>query len=201
MAFLRPEFTRTLTKRLSEGSCINLISPHGQGRRRTLEDLCRCLPETMHVLQANLRNSPQSLSAMLAGLAAQAELDGADSLEDLLNILTRRTGRSLLILHNLDELQPGAASGYDDAFFAALSGICNHAGIALLCVSERVPEDWPLQIESILLPPLAPKQLLAELARRNPPAPPEIWPEIAAWLAGQPAPYTLLDQPQAWPDR
>ena len=63
---LRPAFTEDLAARLAEGACINLVSPHGQGRRRTLADLYGCLPSSMQVLQANLRHYPQSLAAMLA---------------------------------------------------------------------------------------------------------------------------------------
>jgi hypothetical protein len=202
MDCLRPEFSRALAERLSEGDCINLISPHGQGRRRTLEDLRRhCLPATTHVLQANLRDYPQSLSTMLGDLSTQAGLAGTGSMEALLDRLPQMAGRTLIVLHNFDELNPCLASGYDDAFFEALNGIHERVGIALLCVCEQVPEAWPLQIESIHLPPLTPEQLMAELARRNFAVPPESWPDIANWLAVQPAPYSLLEQPDTWPAR
>jgi hypothetical protein len=198
---LRPEFTRALTERLSEGDSINLISPHGQGRRRTIEDLRRCLPALMPVLRANLRDFPRSHTAMLTGLIAQAGLAVTDSMKSLLDQLPQVADRTLIILHNFDELQPGKASGYDDAFFAALNGMRGRDGIALLCVSEQVPEASPLQVEALPLPPLTPEQLMAELARRNVPAPPKSWPNIAKWLANQPAPYSLLKQPNTWPTR
>jgi hypothetical protein len=196
---LRRSFTRALARRLGEGGCINLISPHGQGRRRTLDDLRRCLPAAMPALQTNLRHDPQSLSTLLADLTSQAGFDDTDSLEDLLDRLAQRPGRTLIILHNFDELQPGPASGFDDAFFAALNATRGRSGIALLCVTEHMPTDWPLHLDSMPLPPLGPDQILAELARRDPPVPQDTWAAIADWMAGQPAPYALLEQPENWP--
>lgn len=186
---------------MSEGDCIVLVSPHGQGRRRTLEDLRGCLPASMPAFQANLRNYPSSLQAMLADLTSQTSLAPMDSLDGLIDRLPQLSERTLIILHNFDELQPGRISGYDDAFFETLNGIRKRPGIALLCVSERLPENWPLHIETVPLPPLTPDQILAELTRRNVPAQPESWPEIASWLAGKPEPYSLLDLPETWPDR
>ena len=69
----------------------------------------------------------------------------------------------------------------------------------LLCVSERRREACPLAIEAVPLPPLREEQILAEMARRQPPIDRSTWPGIARWMAAQPAPYTLLEKPQDWP--
>lgn len=196
---LRPEFTGQLAERLAEGACIKLVSAHGQGRRRTLSDLSLCLPGSMTVLQANLRDYPQSLASMLADLASQIGLDGIDSLEDMLDRLAQRSERTLIILHNLDELRPGTASGYDDGFFTSLNGVRSRSALSLLCVCEHAHADWPLDIETLFLPPLTPDQALAEMTRRDPPVGPGERPAIARWIVAQPAPYALLEQPEAWP--
>lgn len=201
MACLRPEFTRVLAESLHTGACINLISPHGQGRRRTLADLRHCLPASMSVLLANMRDHPRNPAAMLAGLAAQAGRDAPDGLETLLDRLTGRSERTLIILHNLDEMQQDETGGYGEDFLAALATVRVRAGIALLCVSERPPQAWPLDLEMLTLPPLNEEQILAELARRDAPVRREDWPRIARWLAGQPAPYSLLARPDTWPAR
>jgi len=196
---LRPAFTMELAERLQAGGTINLISLHGQGRRRTLTDLRQCLPSSLRVLQANLRDCPHSLTALLDTLARQVGLAEITTLEALLDRLASDHAATLIILHNFDELQPGEASGYDDPFFMGLNSIANRETIALLCISEQLPNTWPLQIEALPLPPLNRLQLLDELYRRQPPGTADKWPEIAAWLASQDAPYTLLDQPEAWP--
>lgn len=196
---LRPDFTEQLAEKLGKGACIKLVSPHGQGRRRTLADLRRCLPGDICVLQANLRDYPQSLTAMLADLASQAVLSGANALETMLGQLQQRSGHTLIILHNLDELHPGPDSGYDDVFFRTLNTIATRPGIALLCVCEHEQADWPLNMEAIFLPPLTPDQVLEEIARRNPPIEPDTWPAMARMIAKQPCPYTLLERPETWP--
>ena len=200
---LRPAFTEDLAARLAEGACINLVSPHGQGRRRTLADLYGCLPSSMQVLQANLRHYPQSLAAMLADLYSQAGLTdvGPDigGFDDLLDRLPERRHATLIILHNLDELEFGEASGYDAAFFAALNATRGRDGLSLLCVTGRVHGAWLPDIGTVMLPPLTVDEILAELRRRQPPGDAGAWPGIAAWMAAQPAPYTLLEQPEDWP--
>ncbi len=55
-AFLRPEFTALLTAKILTGESLNLISPHGQGRRRTLHDLRHNLPKPLQLFHFNMRN-------------------------------------------------------------------------------------------------------------------------------------------------
>lgn len=199
MCLIRPKFTEALAARLAEGAAINLVSPHGQGRRRTLVDLRRCLPDSMLVLQTNIREHPHRLASLLADLGTQAGLTDVARFDGLLDALQQRSTPTLIILHNLDELEAGAASGYDGDFFAALNGIHGRTGLSLLCVSERVPAAWPLDLETVMLPPLTEAQILAELERRNPPVAASAWPGIARWMAAQSAPYTLLDRAETWP--
>jgi len=55
-AFLRPEFTSHITVQLLAEESINLIRPHGQGRRRTRYDLRQNLPASIHVFHMNMRS-------------------------------------------------------------------------------------------------------------------------------------------------
>lgn len=197
---LRPTFTEDLATRLQHGAGIQLVSPHGQGRRRTLADLRRCLPDSMTMLQANLREYPQDLTAMLADLGTQAGTTGTGSFGAWLDVREQGPERTLIVLHNLDELQEGTDSGYDDGFFAALNGVKERPGLSLLCVSERLREAWPLHLEVLMLPPLTADEILTELQRRNPAVASTAWPGLARWMAAQPAPYSLLERPEeAWP--
>jgi hypothetical protein len=183
---LRPAFTESLVERLSTGACLALTSPHGQGRRRTLQDLRHALPASMRVLQANLRHCPQDQMQLLTTLAEQAGISDADNLERLLEQLPRQT---LIILHNFDELQPGEASGFDARFFAALNGMDKHAGLALLCVCESIPPELQRSIEACSLPPLTGKEIANELALRGVAATSE---QIES-IAHSPAPYSAIE--------
>jgi len=189
--YLRPAFTQALAERLLNGASLNLTGPHGHGRRRTLRDLRHCLPASLRVLQANLRRYPQDLAVLLNDLSTQGGCKTTEHLGTLLDALARRGGKTLLILHNFDELQTGEESGYDDRFFAQLNDIRGRPNLSLLCVSERVHDEWPLRDEEMRLPPLTGEQIIAELRRRGV-AEPELW-QIADRLRQEQAPYTALD--------
>lgn len=108
-----------------------------------------------------------------------------------MDTLEQKGGKTLLILHNFDELQSGEESGYDDRFFGLLNGIRDRSHASLLCVSEHPHDDWPLQLEQIPLPPLTGEQIAAELRRRN--VDESRLSEITDQLLQQHAPYTALD--------
>lgn len=112
------------------------------------------------------------------------------SLDALLGQLEQWPEKTLLILHNFDELQPGGTSGYDDGFFELLNGIHDRSGLSLLCVSEHLRHNWLLQLEEMHLPPLTKEQIMDELRRRGV-AEPEL-PKTAGRLLQQKTPYVAL---------
>ena len=62
---LRPEFTQQLAARLLQGTNINLIGAHGQGRRRTLGDLQHLLADTIPIQKIDLQRDNIELSIWL----------------------------------------------------------------------------------------------------------------------------------------
>lgn len=192
-SYLRPRFTRELAKRLLHAGSVNLISPHGQGRRRTLADLRTLLGDSMQLLQANIRNYPHSASQLVHDLCHQAGCSDG-TLEALSKHLVQGNRRWLIILHNIDELHPGNSSGFNDSFFNALNSIAGLSAVALLCVSEYPVGDWPLSTDPLPLPPLSVEQLQAEIKRRNPGGSESERESLASWLSQQAAPYSLLDE-------
>jgi len=129
---LRPEFTRILADHLLLGSNINLSGAHGQGRRRTLQDLCHTLPDSVRIHQFDFRRDRS----------------------DPLNWLKQddyNSNQTLLILHNFNEME---ASGKSQPFLDLLIQLCARNDISLLCVTE-CEEQNSLKLESFRLPPLA----------------------------------------------
>ena len=125
---LRPEFTQQLAERLLQGSHINLISPHGQGRRRTLQDLRHLLPDTLLIQQVDLQRDNIDLSRWLMQF-------------------TGITSPTLLILHNFHCM-------HDPDIFKQLNQLTSNKHLTCLYVSEEVLADLPLDAENLLLPPL-----------------------------------------------
>ncbi|MDQ6972084.1 MAG: hypothetical protein Q9M30_05495 [Mariprofundaceae bacterium] len=157
-SLLRPAFTHALATSLQLGASINLIAPHGLGRRRTVQDLRRILPSGMRVLYADIRFNTGDLPALLKDLCTQAGLQGMHitNLALLVEALASRTSPTLLILHNIDLLRPGSTHARDPLFDTALlSQLCrfaDHPHLALLTVSEAVYPDWPLPCEPLPIP-------------------------------------------------
>lgn len=190
---LRPAFTRQLAGKVADGGAINLISPHGQGRRRTLADLHRLLPPSTAILQGNLRNHPNSAQALLADLGRQISPDTND-LGTLLTQLTQTKRKWLLILHNFDELRKTKESGYNALFFTHLNSIVNSPAIALLIVSEEPAEEISPAIAPLHLPSLRHEDLAAEIHRRAPDLDAIQRNNLAGLLLQHPAPYTMLTE-------
>ena len=130
--FLRPDFTRMLADHLLLGSNINLSGAHGQGRRRTLKDLCHTLPDSVRIHQFDFRRDRS---------------DPAIGLEEN----DYNSDQTLLVLHNFNELEPGERS---QMFLDRLIQLCTRNNISLLCVTER-EEQNSLKLESFQLPPLS----------------------------------------------
>ncbi len=76
---LRPRFTFQLCDALLAGESINVISPHGQGRRRTLQDLQRILSKSWRIFQVDMKAVEKSESSFLDTLLTQAEIKNIDN--------------------------------------------------------------------------------------------------------------------------
>ena len=205
---LRPEFTAALAHKLLAGACINLVSPHGQGRRRTLADLRAVLPDALQIFQIDMRIHKDDYQGFYDNLHVQLGCPTMDTnqITLLLDLLEESAQPCLLILHNFDELRHRKAvkGGYNSHFMHALNSIPGRTNIGLLCVSECAHQHYllsadgamlpgsNLQAEVIQLPPLTRKQLLAELLSRNITLPDEELSALASYLLKHDSPYTEI---------
>lgn len=130
-----------LAERLLGGESINLISPHGQGRRRTVNDLRAVIPSSLSVQYIDLRLNPDGLKATVYDCLQQHH-------------------PLLLIVHNFNLLQ-------DQRVIEQLNSIKKLNHISLLCISENAKDQPSLAAENINLPPLTHSQLMAEINCRG----------------------------------
>lgn len=207
---LRPELTTSLAYRLMAGEMITLISPHGQGRRRTLSDLGNRTADSLLTIQLNMQIYQHDFRGFLTDISKQAEHPEmvTSSFSPLLDQLTKAKQNVLIILHNFDELREcsAAISGYNCDFFNDLNSIRQRTNISLLSVCEQHHANYLLQhdgselsgsslvSELLQLPALTHQQLLAELVRRTLPVRENDLPELTDWLLKQTAPYSILDR-------
>ena len=131
--YLRPEFTRMLADHLLLGSNINLSGAHGQGRRRTLKDLCHILRDSVHIHQFDFR---RDLSDPLTWLEEHDD---------------NSSSQTLLILHNFNEMESDEKR---QLFLDRLIKLCNRRDISLLCITECEEQNL-LKLDSFQLPPLS----------------------------------------------
>jgi len=153
-----------LAERLLGGASINLISPHGQGRRRTVKDLRAVITSSLSVQYIDLRLNPDDLQATVSGCLQQQN-------------------PILLIVHNFNLLR-------DTGVMEKLNSIKNINHISLLCISEKAEDQPFLEAEDVCIPPLTQSQLMDEIKHRDHGEDPA----TVDWLLAQPAPYTALDQ-------
>ncbi|OIO74420.1 MAG: hypothetical protein AUJ57_02235 [Zetaproteobacteria bacterium CG1_02_53_45] len=207
---LRPEFTQSLATRLLAGQSINLLSPHGQGRRRTLQDLRHILPESLRIHQINMRHHHADYNGFYHDLCLQIECSTSalGALDELLDLIEQSGQKTLLILHNFDEIRnrSALAGGYNQGFMQTLNSVRYRENIALLYVGECEYDNYLLQedgtalsdstldADRLELPALRLDQLLSELQRRALPLSANELNELAGWLLGQHAPYSILDE-------
>lgn len=160
-SMLRPLFTQQLAQRLMHGASINLVAPHGYGRRQTLRDLRSILPPEVSVLYADMKYYREDCAGMLAALSTQLNLKTvASNLCQLIEELALIDQPALLILHNIDLLryatyQQPYNPAFDVALLPYLKNFTEHDKLALLTVSEAVYVDWPLPCDALLLPKLS----------------------------------------------
>lgn len=205
---LRPEFTAALAHRLLTGASTNLISLHGQGRRRTLADLHTALSDGLHIFRMDMRTYKHDYQGFYNELRMQSGYPtmGGNQLTQLLDALEKTASPCLLILHNFDALHHSEAvqAGYNSHFMDTLNRISGRTGISLLCISEcnhqfyLFAEDGPelpgstLQAEAIQLPPLTREQIRAELLRRKIILAEDQLSALTSHLLRQESPYTEI---------
>jgi len=207
--YLRPAFTASLAESLLAGACINLISAHGQGRRRTLHDLRHTLADSLHIIHMNMRTYKVDYKHFLSDVTIQLKRQEASpqSLDSILGLIEKEERKSLLILHNFDELRcpESLNAGFNIDFFQALNSINHRDNIAMLCVSEYAYSNYLLQVDgseiplsnldakAMDLPGITYDQILAELHRRNEHSSEALLQQLALSLRNQPAPYSALE--------
>ncbi|MDX8387573.1 MAG: hypothetical protein R8M46_03435 [Ghiorsea sp.] len=166
MMLLRPEFTDCLVDKLLTGENINLISPHGQGRRRTLKDLKLVLKGKIQIEQFDVLR---------------------DNSADLISIIKRLeqvNEQSLLILHNYDLFN-------DKTLKQTIRGMKK---TVILTVSETLKSTLDTAVTQLVLPKLTHEELINEIESRgtfylNA----SQTKEFAASLLLESAPYTCLE--------
>lgn len=136
MRLLRPQFTHQLWARLEAGTNIQLIGQHGQGRRRTLDDLQNMMPShwRLHRLDC-LRDLNANSGLMLFTVQHNV----------------------LIILHNADAWLANPKG------MVILQQIAEFKG-PLLCVTES-GKAISSGLELMHLPGLSAQEVLAELGR------------------------------------
>ena len=208
---LRPEFTDSLATRLLAGESLILISPHGQGRRRTLTDLHKSLPATCFIIQINMRSHTADYKGFIESIIESSEhqVSVITSLNSVLELLEKRHEQVVIILHNFDEIRNNEAvrSGYSATFFKELNSIQHRTNISLLCVCEQRFDNYLLQSDgtelpgsgldsdTMRLPDLTAQQIEFELLhRRQLSLTDSEIPALCEWLLKQAAPYSSLDK-------
>lgn len=81
---LRPVFTQQLADHLLAGQSVNLVSPHGRGRRQTLEDLMPLLSD-VKVQKIDLKREQDMWNSWLKETLALS-------------------GQPIVIIHNIEHL-------------------------------------------------------------------------------------------------
>jgi len=190
--WLRPKFTFQLREALLAGESINLISPHGQGRRRTLQDLQIIFPKSWRIFQVDMKAVEKSGSTLLGELLKQANIRNIANIHGFLSKLNKTSTYSLIILHNFHLLT-------DLNVISCLNEMRNYPYLSLLCVSEEKQKNSTLLARACMLPRVTSEQLLAEIKRRGFALNQEDILLLAGFLLKQISPYSLLDaKPKSW---
>lgn len=189
---LRPEFTYQLLESLQQGKNINLIGPHGQGRRRTLQDLRSILPESWRVFQMDMRDIEKRKSSLLNELLEQVNIENISNIHECMSKMNETSIYHLIVIHNFESLTDLSVIYY-------LNEIKIYPYLLLLCVSENKKRNAALLATDCILPVVTSKQLLAEIKRRDLALEQDDLLLLAGFLLQQTSPYSLLDtKPSAW---
>ena len=184
---LRPEFTHQLLDVLLQGKSINLISPHGQGRRRTLLDVRRIFPQSWRVIQLDMQVVENGTTSLLDECLKQIKFENISSIYELMFEMNEISIYHLMIIHNFHLLT-------DLNVISCLNKIEKYPYISLLCVSEEKKEQSSLLATDFMLPMVSSAQLLAEIKRRDWPLEKEERVLLVDFLLQQASPYSLLDE-------
>jgi len=172
MMVLRPEFTSELARQLLEGASLNLISQHGQGRRRTIQDLCHILPHDVKVFYCDMKRHRGKVYDWLAQIRD----------------VCHETNQNIMIIHNM---QPEL---YEAPLLNILQQIEDQHHTVLLTVSEEKKCKSLLGYKNVILPLISKEQVMNELQCRDFSITKTSHSKIADWVLTQPSPYTLLDR-------
>jgi len=189
---LRSEFTFQLRDALLAGESINLISRHGQGRRRTLQDLHVIFPKSWRILQVDMKAVEKSESTFLDELLKQGKVENISNIHDFMLKLNNTSIYHLIIIHNFHLFT-------DLNVISCLNEIEDYPYLSLLCVSEKKQENSTLLARGYMLPRVTSEQLLAEIKQRDFVLNQADMLLLAAFLLQQTSPYSLLDaRPKSW---
>ncbi|MDQ6956011.1 MAG: hypothetical protein Q9M21_02325 [Mariprofundaceae bacterium] len=189
---LRVEFTYQLLESLLQGKSINLIAPHGQGRRRTLQDLRSILPEAWRVFQVDMRDVEKRQISLLHALLEQRKYENITNIHDFMAEMNKTSTYHLVIIHNLEFLT-------DLSVISCLNDMEKYPYVSLLYVSEKRQQELALLVTDYILPVVTSKQLLAEIRRRDFLLKDKDRVLLVDFLLEQPSPYSLLDtHSEAW---
>jgi len=189
---LRSEFTFQLRDALLAGESINLISRHGQGRRRTLQDLHVIFPKSWRILQVDMKAVEKSESTFLDELLKQGKVENISNIHDFMLKLNNTSIYHLIIIHNFHLFT-------DLNVIFCLNEIEDYPYLSLLCVSEKKQENSTLLARGYMLPRVTSEQLLAEIKQRDFVLNQADMLLLAAFLLQQTSPYSLLDaRPKSW---
>lgn len=167
---LRQEFTQQLLQSLLSGENINLISPHGQGRRRTIQDILMLLADDVVVFQIDLKRFTGNLNLWL---------------KQTVDELRKNKQLSIVIVHNGEVM--------DVDLLPLWQSITHMTYCGFLCVLEQQDQSVTRNILSVELPPITKQQLVLELKKRHLPIDATEFGLLAAWLLDQEFPYSHLD--------
>lgn len=189
---LRPEFTHQLIELLQQGKNINLISPHGQGRRRTLQDLRSTLAKSWRVFQVDMRDIEKHGLTILDVLLKQANIEKLPDIQEFTLKMNKTSIYHLIIIHNYQFLT-------DLNVISSLNEIEQYPYVSLLCVSEEKEQCSTLIAEDCILPAVTSQQLLVEIDRRDLALNENDMTLLVDFLLHQATPYSSLDaKPASW---
>jgi len=166
---LRPTFTEKLASLLLACQHVNLISPHGQGRRRTLYDLKSILPDALIIKHIDLKHMEEN-EYQKAFSAAFKDLNKVKH-------------PTLLILHNFNGVQ----------HLNDMTPALKLEHVTVLTVSEHQTGMQNLGFNNLVIPSILKQELMTEVEYRNLVASQDVE-KLADWLMQQASPYTTLEE-------
>ncbi|MDX8398155.1 MAG: hypothetical protein R8K49_07550 [Mariprofundaceae bacterium] len=180
--------TQDLMTKLECYRCVNLISPHGQGRRRTLRDIQYLLPDDWQLLKVDMKMIENQAEAVLSSLCVQAKMNNIPDFTCLFEALNKKANRVLIIIHNFDILD-------DSSVYLALNELHQYEYLMLLITTVHEQHGELIRYaQPCLIADISTEQMRREMERRFPKLPAAVLEEKLADLMRQPLPYHCLDE-------